>query len=291
MWGKNKLRYIDRKSWNGHTHSEFCPHGSGEKTELFIERAIQCGFRTYSITEHFPLPDVFYSHPVGSRHAIYTAAMFYDELPKYFEMMNYLKEKYKDQIQILVGFEFDYIEKYRDWYAEQFRKFHSQIDDAILSIHFLPTQNGLRAVDDSIIDFKSGVLEHCGSPLGVAKTYLKTVNDALDWRTRYKPFRYGHIMLYRKWRNLFPNNEPWEDNQTRNTMNRILTKIANQNLFLDCNMAGLYRKTETESSPNEKWLTAAQKIGIPLVYGSDAHKVRDVSQGFNTYLENRYYKS
>ena len=254
MLTRSKLNFIDRKTWNGHTHTEFCPHGSGEKTELFIKKAIQNGFKTYSITEHFPMPPDFYHHFIGSRHAIYTAAMAYEELPAYFELMTNLKAKYRDQIRILTGFEIDYLEQYRDWTAQQLAIYHEKIDDAILSVHFLPTNEGLRAVDDSLIDFKDGVLRQYRSPIGVAKAYLDTVNSALDWRTRYKPTRYGHLMLYRKWRNLFPSNEIWEDNDIKVLMNKIFTKIADQNLFLDCNMAGLYRKTETESSPNSQWM-------------------------------------
>ncbi len=45
---------------DGHTHTEFCPHGSGEDVELFILKAIKLGFTEYSITEHNPLPKRFY---------------------------------------------------------------------------------------------------------------------------------------------------------------------------------------------------------------------------------------
>lgn len=40
----------------GHSHTEFCPHGSGDDVELMIQRAIYLGFKEYSITEHAPLP-------------------------------------------------------------------------------------------------------------------------------------------------------------------------------------------------------------------------------------------
>lgn len=41
----------------GHSHTEFCPHGSGEDVELMIQKAIKLGFQEYSITEHAPLPE------------------------------------------------------------------------------------------------------------------------------------------------------------------------------------------------------------------------------------------
>ncbi|WP_238334008.1 histidinol-phosphatase HisJ [Companilactobacillus halodurans] len=139
----------DLKTWNGHTHTEFCPHGSREDTELFIQQAIQSGFKTYTITEHFPMPKEFYENVAGSKHAIETAAMQFSELPAYFEKMNYLKAKYADKIKILIGFEVDYFEEFRDWTESMLAKYADEIDDAILSVHFLPTDHGLRAVDDS----------------------------------------------------------------------------------------------------------------------------------------------
>ncbi|MFD1901280.1 PHP domain-containing protein [Enterococcus termitis] len=41
---------------DGHTHTEYCPHGNVEDTELLIQKAISLGFKEYSITEHAPLP-------------------------------------------------------------------------------------------------------------------------------------------------------------------------------------------------------------------------------------------
>jgi histidinol-phosphatase (PHP family) len=290
LLSNNDFNRIDRKTWNGHTHTEFCPHGSGEDTEDFIKAAIQAGFKTYSVTEHFPMPPDFYEHAVGSRHAIYTAAMSDRELPEYLRKMNRLKEKYADKIRLLIGFEIDYFSQYQRWTAQMLDVYGSAIDDAILSVHFLPTVNGLRAIDDSDLDFRTGVLAAYGTPVGVANAYLKTVAEAIDWQVTNKPQRYGHIMLYRKWRNLFDSRTVWEDHATRDLLKHILQKIAARHEFLDCNMAGLFRTSQTESSPNFTWLAQAQQFGIPLVYGADAHRVADVAQGYNTYLENGYDK-
>ena len=51
------------KKWDGHTHSQFCPHGSREKTSLMVEKAIRLGFEYYSITEHAPLPPELLEYP------------------------------------------------------------------------------------------------------------------------------------------------------------------------------------------------------------------------------------
>ncbi|HIW72084.1 MAG TPA: histidinol-phosphatase HisJ [Candidatus Levilactobacillus faecigallinarum] len=284
-----ELHQIKRQTWSGHNHTEFCPHGSGEDTEAFIQRAIASGFQTYSITEHFPLPPEFYRPTTGSRHAIATAAMRLTELPAYFTKMAMLKRKYHNQIRLLVGFEVDYIAEFREWTVQQLARYHNQMDDAILSVHFLPTETGLRAIDESPQDFRQGVLQAYGSPVAVANAYLQTLQAAVDWSTPNKPHRYGHPMLYRKWRNTFPSQTLWADATTQERQHTLYASIQRRQEFLDCNMAGLFRPTETESSPNQDWLRAAQQAQIPLVFGADAHKVAAVDQGYNTYLENHYF--
>lgn len=44
---------------DGHTHTHYCPHGSGEETAKYIEQAIELGFDLYVFTEHQPLPASF----------------------------------------------------------------------------------------------------------------------------------------------------------------------------------------------------------------------------------------
>ncbi len=53
---REMLNVIKRE---GHSHTEFCPHGSGDDVELMIQKAIRLGFKEYSITEHAPLPAGF----------------------------------------------------------------------------------------------------------------------------------------------------------------------------------------------------------------------------------------
>lgn len=284
-----QLLAIDRRTWNGHTHTEFCPHGSGEDVELFIQRAIECGLKTYTITEHFPMAPAFYKNVVGAEHAITTACMRAEDLPAYFEKIATLKVKYADQITILTGFEFDYLALGRDYTAAMLAKYADQIDDAILSVHFLPTKDGLRAVDDSVEDFKDGVLVEYGSPLEVAIAYLTTIKEALEWQVANKPYRIGHITLYRKWRNEFASETVWSNHRTDALVEDILALVKQQGIMLDCNMSGIPRLTQTESSPTFDIIQQALALGIPMVYGADAHQVSAVDQGYNVYLDQEMY--
>lgn len=289
MLSKEGFKGISAQYWNGHSHSEFCPHGSGEDTEDFVRAAIESGFKTYSITEHFPMPPQFYTMARGSRHAIETAAMNYECLPDYFSKMNYLKDKYADQIRILVGFEFDYIEGCQEWTSCQLQEFGDQIDDAILSVHFLPTDNGLRAVDDNFDDFCNGVMNYYKSPVGVANKYLSTVLEAVKWDCPNKPKRYGHITLYRKWRKQFDKDTVWHDEKTDKLVDKILKNVAKHKEMLDCNMSGLAKFSQREPSPYVSIIEKAEERGIRMIYGSDAHDSKSIDQGFNEYLVQKLY--
>jgi hypothetical protein len=50
---------------DGHTHTEFCPHGSEEDVELYIIEAIKQNFTEYSITEHAPISNDFLKKAAG----------------------------------------------------------------------------------------------------------------------------------------------------------------------------------------------------------------------------------
>lgn len=275
---------FDVKTWNGHTHTEFCPHGSKEDTEFFIKKAIKAGFKTYTITEHFPMPPMFYEQVSGSRHAIETAAMTMDDLPQYFDKMEHLKNKYSQFIKILVGFEVDFFEQFEDWTATMLQKYSDHIDDAILSVHFLPTREGLRAVDDSYEDFCDGALKEYQTPVEVANAYLTTILKAVQWSDSYKPICYGHITLYRKWIKDFDSETVWENKKTMQLIEQILDRIQENQQMLDCNMSGMNRESQQEPSPYWKVIKLAQARNIKLVYGADAHSSRDVNQGYQDFL-------
>src|SRR5689334_8053749 len=92
---------------DGHTHTQFCPHGSRESTEQFIERAIVLGFESYSLTEHPPLPRNFVD-PAPEQNC----GMRQEDLEPYLLHAQELKELYADRIGIRVGLEVYYIPGY-----------------------------------------------------------------------------------------------------------------------------------------------------------------------------------
>ena len=86
-------------NYNYHTHTFRCNHATGSEEE-YILRAIENGIEYMGFSEHIPLvfPDGF--------QALYRMP---EELTEdYFNTVNSLKEKYKNEIEIKIGFEMEY---------------------------------------------------------------------------------------------------------------------------------------------------------------------------------------
>ena len=91
---------------NYHTHTTRCYHASG-KDEEYVKAAIKAGIKELGFSDHTPW------HYDSSFKA--TMRMPENQLDGYIESILSLKEKYKDQISILVGLECEYFEKYIPW--------------------------------------------------------------------------------------------------------------------------------------------------------------------------------
>ena len=88
---------------NYHTHTWRCRHADGTDTD-FIETAIAAGLRTLGFSDHCPYVGNQYKGKMDDR-------MEVEQLPEYFETLSALREKYRDKIEILIGFEVEYFPK------------------------------------------------------------------------------------------------------------------------------------------------------------------------------------
>ena len=116
---------------DGHIHTPFCPHGSADLFEQYIEKAIMNRFTHISFTEHALLPPTFHD-PTPDK----DSGMVVNQLPHYIRQLNDLKLYYKNKIQINIGLEIDYISGYEKETIAFLNEFGPQLDDAILSVHF-----------------------------------------------------------------------------------------------------------------------------------------------------------
>ncbi|WP_088810599.1 MULTISPECIES: histidinol-phosphatase HisJ [Listeria] len=269
--------------WDGHTHTEFCPHGSREEVERFIIRAIELGFDTYSVTEHMPLPAHFSQQAAGEREAYETASMAMSDLPYYLKEMARLRAKYRSDLKIKIGFEVDYLAQFEAFTRDFLNEYGPELDDGILSVHFLEGQDGIRSIDFSAADYKTGIVDFYGGFREAQIAYLEQIKASiLADLGAFKPKRLGHISLCQKFRHAFNTETALPDD----VMTDVLELVQRSGYALDYNTAGLFKVDCRATYPPEMYVKQAKHLGIPLVYGSDSHAVRDVGRAYSVFSEN-----
>ncbi|WP_054743722.1 histidinol-phosphatase HisJ [Cellulosilyticum ruminicola] len=250
---------------DGHIHTPFCPHGTKDCFEQYVYEAIKRGREEMSFTEHFPMPrgvtsDAYYNECVIRE----------EQIEEYVEAVRKIKEQFKGQIKINVGFEIDYIEGKEKEIKALLEKYGDVIEDSLLSIHFVKLGDRYYAIDD--LDEFGMLLDKVGSIECVYDLYyetlLKSVQSDLG---RYKPRRIGHPTLVR----IFNQKYPCEYTND-GLLEEIVQAIKEKDYEVDYNVAGLRKKYCKEVYPTGKMLTLLEYNDIPLVYGTDAHQSEEI---------------
>ena len=252
---------------DGHIHSPYCPHGSKDALEDYVKRAIEIGLDEITFTEHLPLPENF-KDPSPEN----DSAMSIDQLHKYMEEVRNLKYKYKDKIKINLGVEVDYLEGYEEETRKLLDKYGMYFDDSILSVHILNFNGEYYVIDYSKEEFEN-IYNLMGGVSDVYYKYYKTLKKAV--RTdlgEYKPKRIGHLNLVRKFNRVFPYNY---DNNI--VLEELLMLIKEKGYELDYNVSGLLKEYCKEPYISGHLLELVKKYKIPVVFGSDAHSVDNMT--------------
>ncbi|AKP68150.1 histidinol-phosphatase HisJ [Companilactobacillus ginsenosidimutans] len=267
---------------DGHTHTEFCPHGSREPVEKMIQRAIGLGMKKYCITEHAPLPPDFKQSYEGSSSGIDEASMEMSDMPAYMKQMKSLQEKYKSDIEISIGFEVDYLQGFEDFTKRFLDEYGPQTQESILSVHFMKGTDGkFWCIDNGFEDFEQGFKDFLDTPQHVFREYYFSVQKSVKADLgKYRPIRIGHMSLVRKYQDHFHLTEDLNDENMSLAQN-ILFDVKAQHRQLDLNLAGLYKPYCNDFYPGKQILKQAESIGIPIVYGSDAHDIESVGHGIH----------
>lgn len=153
---------------NYHTHTSRCGHASGREEE-YILRAIENGIRIMGFSDHLP-----FRFPDGHQSSFRVPL---EQAEAYRTALSELREKYRDQITIYIGFEMEYYPLYFQEMLEGARKMGAEY--LILGQHFignerpngryvaLPTDCGAELteyVDCVIAGMESGVFHYVAHP-------------------------------------------------------------------------------------------------------------------------------
>ncbi|MGM9921918.1 MAG: histidinol-phosphatase HisJ [Bhargavaea sp.] len=253
---------------DGHVHSPYCPHGTEAKMGEYVKEAERKGIGILVFTEHAPLPEGF-TDPVPEK----DSAMRPENVRAYLEEGARLRREYAGRVDVRCGFEVDYIEGYEEE-TRRFLENHSEAAaHSILSVHFIKLPDGWFC-----LDYSADAFEEKAEEVGVEHLY-EAYGLAME-RAAGKPFGevnppvLGHLNLIHKFRGrICPETDPvnWTG---------ILEKAAASGYVLDFNHAGLRKPDYRETYP-EPWMAEeAERLGLKLQTGSDAHSPEDVGSGF-----------
>lgn len=256
---------------DGHIHTPFCPHGTTDPLEVYIEKAIKEQFTDITFTEHAPLPTNFID-PTPDQDSGMKPAL----LTSYLETLSRLKEQYKHDIRIHIGLEVDYIVGYETETKAFLDIVGPSLDDAILSVHFLKWEDTYCCIDFSEDEFIK-FAENVGSVEAVYNLYYDTVLQSIEANLgRFKPRRIGHPTLVHKFQHAHK-----VQVQDEHRIKEVLHRMKEKGYELDVNSAGLSKAYCLEPYPPFEMIDYAKSLEIPLIFGSDAHSVKDLHQHYH----------
>ncbi|TYR82141.1 histidinol-phosphatase HisJ [Priestia megaterium] len=254
-----------------HIHTPFCPHGSQDSLQQYVEKAITLGFSEISFTEHAPLPSGFID-PTPKQ----DSGMNPGDLEHYLREVQAIKTEYKHNIKINIGLEVDFIDGFESETTCFLDQYGPYLDDSILSVHFL-RKDGCYFCLDYSEDAFAHIVQKFGDVSKVYGKYYETLLKSIQADLgMYKPNRIGHMTLVHKFQKRFPCHDSFST-----MIATILNEIKKYNLQLDYNGAGLFKPLCQETYPSPSIVEMARQKKIPLIYGSDAHCAKDVGQGYS----------
>lgn len=256
---------------DGHIHTPYCPHGSNDSLDRYVERALELGFSELTFTEHAPLPDNFVD-PAPER----DSAMRKHDLDLYLKEVERVKKQYASSMAIHTGLEIDFISGFEKETTQFLSEYGPYLDDAILSVHFLPVNGQFVCIDFSEEEF-GRIIKEAGSVEFVYKLYYDTVLKSVEANLGvFKPTRIGHMTLVHKFQHMFPCTKSFDLQ-----IHQLLQAVKQANYSLDYNGAGFVKPLCRETYPPLDIARAAHALGIPLMYGSDAHAAAGIGQGLD----------
>lgn len=222
-------------NYNYHTHTYLCGHASGTPEE-YVLHAIENGIKYMGFSDHIPFmfPDGFES---GHRVPM-------DKAEEYVKMIASLREKYKDKIEIKIGFETEYYPEHFDKMVENAISFGAEY--LILGQHYLYNEKRPNPVCSmAIIEDEQHLFE-----------YVQTVIDAMH--TGVFTYIAHPDCLY------FVGDEKLY----RDEMRKICIASRELNIPLEINCLGI---RNNRKYPNMIFWEMAGEESSPVTFGFDAH--------------------
>ncbi|MFX1257539.1 MAG: histidinol-phosphatase HisJ [Promethearchaeota archaeon] len=269
MSEKNRKKMMKLQDW--HTHNSLCRHAIGS-LEDYVKKAIEINLNIIGFSDHFP-----YEYLEGVEEIpIDEYGMRLNEIESYLSTAEKLKDKYRSQLDIKIGFEIDYIENQIDRLNTHLNKIKSRLDYILGSIHVLYSEDGPWAMDDHRF------LEQYNS-LGSKNVFLQYYST-LQKMIKTKEFDFdiiSHFDLPKKFNKL-----PSKDSKDliANKVSKLLDLVKKRDLVVEINTAG-FRKEVREQYPSKDIIKNMYELDIPILLSSDAHEPNELAYEFKKVIQ------
>ncbi len=243
---------------NYHTHTFRCGHANDYKDEEYVKEAIASSFKILGFSDHAPFENV--KDP--------KIRMDFSLLKDYIESIQSLKKKYKDQIEIKLGLEVEYMKEKDSYYQSLLNEY--KFDYLILGQHCKFNKNNkteiyFKNVDniEEIERYKNDLI------LGMNSNYFKYVCHP----------------------DLFMINITKMSEQINQITKEICLEAKRLNIPLEINLHGLYRyQTKYKEKgvlfyPSIDFFKIAHQVGNEFIIGIDAHNPNEISNINYQYLD------
>jgi len=226
-----------------HNHTPLCNHAKGTIPD-YIEAAIKHGTKYFGFSDHAPMDfDLAYR-------------MRFEQMQGYERSVLEAKERYHDRIEILLGYEVDYLAGHMDE-----RVLRADVDYLIGSVHFLGTWG---------FDNPAFIEEYKNRDIDtIYRDYFTTIQALAE--SGYFDI-IGHIDLI-KVMDFHPKTD------VKILAADAIKAIKKANMVVELSTAG-YRKPCKEAYPSDALLELIAEADIPITFASDAHHPKQV--GFKT---------
>lgn len=237
-----------------HTHTYYCD--GKYSAEDMVLAAINNNMQSIGISTHGPTPFVSDWNIKNNN------------IEKYISEIQFLKEKYKDSIEIYLGMELDYIPGIG--FDDLTKEMIKILDYYIGSLHYLGTFNNgvMWTVDYNLEELLQGINESFG---GNKRLAVETYYDLIaEMAYLYEPPIIGHLDLFKKNNKnniLFDEKEEWYIN----AVDKCLNVIKNTSSVVEINTGGISRGYVTEQYPSRFIIKMLMEKEIPIIINSDAH--------------------
>lgn len=223
---------------NYHTHTSRCQHATGEDRE-YVEAAIRMGIHLLGFSDHCP-----WVFPGGYASGI---RMSPGQVEDYFSSLESLRKEYARDIDILIGFEAEYVPALMEGQERLLADY--PLDYMILGQHFLGTEPNST---------------YTGSPSSDEKfleDYVNLVIEGMD-TGKYLYLAHPDVLHF-----------TGADAVYRKHMTRLCKYLKEKDIPVEINMLGAYQKRHY---PSDKFLRIVKEVGNSCIVGIDAHSPEEI---------------